>query len=253
MAKTYRNGRANLVSWAIEGHFGWSRDPRAVGAGPTWDYRFPNLPFVRDGREETGNTRAGRGTTAFDLFRQVETSGYLRTDFLSIKTEAIAADGKLPSKLDLSTGNVGTLDALLEGINNGVALPTVVFASENDENGDAVPDGLALVLDLGPVLRGEIPFAPEGGFGKGEAPDAYFRWSSARSSGKAGKHFAREEWSFPCVDEQGRRWVAPDRVQYSELVCSLSSLGIRRGDWTPVHVNQLPAFVETMNWSEMSL
>lgn len=249
---TFRVGRSNLVSRAIEGQNGWNRDPYAVGAVPMWVERFPNLPIVADGREETGFTRAGRGTTAFDLFRTVDARGFKRVDFLSIKTDTIADDGKLPSKLELSTGNIDTLNALLGGIDRGAALPTVVFASPNDENGDPLVDGLALCLDLGPVLRGGIAPITGGPYGKGQAPTAYFRWSAGRPCGGKSKRVAREGFEFPYVDEQGRKWVAPDKVCYSELVCSLSSLGLSRSSWTPVHVSELPGMIEGMDWTAQS-
>lgn len=254
MARTgYRIGRSNLVSTAIEGRNGWDRDPYAVGAVPTWVERFPGLPMVADGREVTHFTRAGRGTTAFDLFRQVESCGIIRTDFLSLKTDTIGPDGKLPSKVELATGNVETLSALLDGINRGAALPTLVFASENDDNGDPLLDGFAIVIDLGEVLRNGIAPIEAGPYGKGQAPPAYFRWSAARPCGGKGKRILRENLTFPHIDEQGRRWVAPDKVCYSELVCSFAGLGLTRADWRPVHVSDLPGLVETLDWNILSL
>ena len=247
---TLRNGRSAAVSRVIEGENGWNRDPYDVpNAVRTWTDRFPNLPIVADGREVTGWNPAGRGTTAFDLFRA--RPGFV--DFLSIKTDTIGSDGKLPSKLELSTGNDSTLRAILEGIEGGSALPTLVFASENDENGDPEPDGLALFLDLGPVLRGGI--APIGGgpYGKGEAPPAYYKWSSGRKCGGDAKWLTRAGLDFPHVDEQGRQWVAPDRVCYPELVVSLSALGLRRSDWTQILIYRLAALIEGRDWNTLSL
>lgn len=249
MANPYRIRRSNLVSQAIEGNYGWNRDPYAVSAVDRWKMLFPNLPIVADGREVTGFTRAGRGTTAFDLFRQDVRNGLPRVDFLSIKTDTIGSDGKLPSKLELSTGNESTLAALLEGIEAGASLPTLVFASENDEDGDPKSDGVAIFLDLAPILRHGIAPIEAGPYGKGEAPDAYFKWSSARPCGGKGKKVAREGWTFPCVDEQGRKWLAPDKVCYSELVVSLSSLGYTRESWAQLSVWELAEFVENQDWS----
>lgn len=246
-----RERRSNVVSRAIEGYYGWNRDPYAVSAVEKWSQRFPNLPIVADGREVTGFTRAGRGTTAFDLFRRRLTGGLVRVDFLSIKTDTIGSDGKLPSKLELSTGNESTLRALLEGIEAGASLPTLVFASENDEAGEPKEEGVAIFLDLAPILRRGIASIDQGPYGKGEAPDAYYKWSSARPCGGKGKKVAREGWTFPHVDEQGRKWIAPDKVCYSELVVSLSSLGYSRENWTPVATWQLGDFVENQDWSQI--
>ena len=142
------NARSNLVSRSIEGRKGWSRDPYDAGVIKDWYSRFPNLPIVADGRRckvcrdklDNGQSplackdcysAAGRGTNGFDLFRVVNS----RADFLSIKTETIGSKGELPSKLSLSTGNEGTLNALLEGIYAGNDLPTVVFAAKKPVTG----------------------------------------------------------------------------------------------------------------------
>lgn len=249
---TLRVNRSNEVSRAIEGRFGWFRDPYAAEAVASWVAAFPNLPIVADGREETGMTRAGRGTTAFDLFRSVVAGGVKRVDFLSIKTDTIGSDGKLPSKLELSTGNETTLNALLDGINNGAAYPTIVFASENDENGDPCDEGFAIFLDLAPILRAGIAGIEHGPYGKGQAPEAYFKWSSARPCGGKHKKLARESMEFPCVDEQGRKWIAADRVCYPELVVSLSKLGIKRSSWIPCRMSDLARLCEDQDWDTMA-
>lgn len=250
--RTMRADRSNLVSRELEGRNGWSRDPYEAKIIPDWLHRFPNLALVADGREETGFTRAGRGTTAFDLFRQVNAGGILRSDFLSIKTDTICSDGKLPSKIELSTGNQTTLAALLEGINRGAALPTVFFVSENDENGDPLEDGFAIFLDLAPILRRGIAPIESGPYGKGEAPEAYFKWSAARKCGGKAKHLLRADLEFPHIDAQGRRWVAADKVCYPELVVSLSKLGIRRSSWYSVNMSDLQAMCEAQDWDRMS-
>ncbi len=246
--KSYRAGRSNLVSRAIEGENGWNRDPFAVQAGQEWSLRFPGLPFVADGREETGFTRAGRGTTAFDLFRKVEGSSLVRFDFLSIKTDTIDESGKLPSKLELSTGNQATQDAILAGINAGASLPTLLFVSENDEFGEARSDGFAVFLDLAPVLRRGIAPITAGPYGRGEAPEAYFKWASARPCGGGGKALSRALQTFPNVDEQGRKWVAADKVCYPQLIVSLHALNIHQENWTPVQAHELAEYLEGQNW-----
>lgn len=250
--ETWRVNRSNLVSRALEGCFGWCRDPYSAGTVAEWRHRFPNLPIVADGRDETGHTRAGRGTTAFDLFRVREVRGMLRADFLSIKTDTIGSDGKLPSKLELSTGNETTLRAILEGIERGASLPTIVFASENDENGDPTEDGFAIFVDLAPILRGGIAPIEAGPYGKGQAPEAYFKWSSARPCGGKAKKLAREGLDFPHVDEQGRKWIAADKVCYPELVVSLSKLGIKRSSWIPCNIRDLAHLCEDQDWGRMA-
>jgi hypothetical protein len=207
---------------------------------------------VADGREETGFSRAGRGTTGFDLFRSVDSGGIMRTDFLSVKTDTIV-DGKLPSRVQLSTGNTATLAALLEGINRGNSLVTLIFASEPDENGDPSPDGFAMVLDLGEVLRNGIAPIENGPYGRGQAPPAYFRWSAARACGGKSKKILREGNEFPYVDDQGRKWIAADKVCYSELVCSLSAMGISKESWYPVHISDLVGLIESLEWDNLSM
>lgn len=245
-----RNERANLVSRTVEGRFGWVRDPYdAPEAVAHWKYRFPSLPIVADGRESTGFTRAGRGTTAFDLFRMVNDGGLLRCDFLSLKTDTIADDGKLPSKIELATGNPVTMQAILDGINNGASLPTMLFCSPNDFNGEPMPDGVGLFLDLGPILRGGVAGIEGGPYARGKAPPAYFKWSSARKTGGGSKgEIVRGDLEFPHVDEQGRKWLAFDRVCYPELIVSLAALGISRRDWTEMSVGEIPAFLEAQEW-----
>lgn len=245
----HRIGRATAVSEAIEGRNGWSRDPYEAGVIAEWRRIWPDLPVVADGREETGFTRAGRGTTAFDLFRTVEVGGgVLRSDFLSLKTDTIGSDGKLPSKLELSTGNEGTLRALLAGIESGGSLYTLVFASVNDEDGNPSDEGFALFLDLAPILRAGIAGIESGPYAKGQAPEAYFKWSSARPCGGKAKHLARADRTFPYVDEQGRKWIAADKVCYPELIVSLASLGIKRSSWIPCRMSDLPGMLETQDW-----
>lgn len=258
-----RNARSNLILRVLEGQNGWDRDPYSVLAAPEWCRRFPNLPIVADGREVTGYTRAGRGTTAFDVFRSFQATDdnaggvqyIVRSDFLSVKTGNIGKDGKLPSKVEMSTGNRATLEAILEGVQAGASIPTLVFASGNLEDGSPDPWGLAIFLDLGEVLRnGVAPIEeyPEGGYGKGKAPLAYMKWSSPRKCGTKRSSREREHWSFPCIDEQGNRWDDASHVRYPELVCSLSQFGIKRESWVHIHVSDLPEYLERQDWERMS-
>jgi len=303
------NQRSNLVSAMLE-NAGWGVDPYSAGVIPAWNTRYPDLPIVADGRpcdyhrRLKGNDRVsspndprakvcpdcyvkrGRGSTIFDLFRFVLG---IRSDFLSIKTETIEKSGKLPSKLSLATGNVSTLDGMFSGILAGNALPTVVFASKNGENGPEV-EGSALFLDLGREIRKmgawmvdyravnealaltlpedeakvllervemvcshpHIPTAPEGGWGKGKAPIMYRKWSSRRHCGGKHKKVAREGWIFPCVDDQGRKWSTPEYVHYRECVVSLSAMGINRKKWIPCSIADLPELVEKQDWRGMA-
>lgn len=232
-----RNLRSNMVSRALEAS-GWSRDPWDAGIIPEWSLRFPHLPLVADGRKETGFTRRGRGTTAFDLFRKVEN----RCDFLSIKTEAIEGGTKFPSKISLSTGKMETVNALLSGIRDGASLPTLIWASVS-EDGEPSEDGWAIMIDLAPHLRDTIPQAPEGGWGRGNAPVAYWKWSAGRNSG--GKRATgRENLEYPRIDERGRKWTSPTRVHYPELVVSLAALGIHRGSWQLCPLSEVSGMVE---------
>ncbi len=258
-----RNARSNLIMRVLEGERGWTRDPHGVKIGPEWARRFPNLPFIADGRECTGFTRAGRGTTAFDMFRSFEAADpnaggakyIVRSDFLSIKTANIAADNKLPSKVELSTGNRTTLDAILEGVNAGASIPTLFFASGNLPDGSPDPWGLAIFLDLGEVLRkGVTPVEeyPEGGYRKGQAPLAYMKWSSPRACGGKRARQGRDHLEFPYIDSSGNMWDDSSHVRYPELVCSLSQFGITRESWWNIHVSDLPMYLEDQLWEPMA-
>lgn len=270
MSRADRNARSNLVVRTIRGRNGWSQDPHSVDAGSEWDIRFPGVPFVRDSRPETGNTTAGRGTTALDLFRHVlvETGDfqYPRHDFLSVKTDRIDDDGTLPSKVELSTGKTETLQGLLDGISSGSPLHTLIFASGEDEDGNPSASGYCLFLDLGKVIREHgvqgIEEYPEGGYRKGKAPVAYFKWSSARKCGggtggdRSEIPFSQRQEHFsssdePLIDSWGRKWVSADKVCYPELVISLSSLGFKRNSWIPIHVSQLVDWLENQSWEEL--
>lgn len=253
-----RGVRSVTVSLALEhSSAGWDRDPYRAGAVGHYTRTFPNLPIVADGRDVTNNTRKGRGTTAFDLFRSVPIPGtqHKRVDLLSIKTATIGKDGKLPSKVECSTGNEETLQGLIEGIHNGGSLATVIFASENDpETGEPSSDGYALFVNLGPVLRAGIaePLPDGERYGRGRAPTAYYKWSSSRKCGGKSKHIAREGLSFPHIDEKGRKWTAPDRVCYRELVVSLASMGVKREAWVRCNIRDIPAMVNGQDWDAIT-
>lgn len=262
-----RSSRHGMVSYAIEGFNGWDRDPYRASAIHAYKLRFPNLPLVADGREETGNTRRGRGTTLIDLFRvrkdNVSTKMQLAcTDMLSIKTEDIPKGGKLPSKLSLATGNVVTQEAIREGAELGAPLATLVYASETDCFGRPMEQGLALFLDLAPIIREGIAPVSVIPYRKGQAPEAYYKWSAPRPcGGKRGSYgtFGTESVDraelgreFPYVDEQGRRWVAADKVCYLETCISLSAMGINRGAWDPVSLNELPDYLESHDWNSIA-
>lgn len=248
-----RFSRSGVVSGFMEGRYGWNRDPYDAGVIPAWYDRWPDLPIVADGREVTGYTKKGRGTTAFDLFRQVESGGLLRDDFLSIKTITIEKSGKLASKIEVSTGNVETVDALVSGVQAGASLPTVIFASRNNFDGTIAHDGMALFLDLGPIIRKGIADVNGGPYGPGKAPPCYFKWSSRRPCGGKYKHKAREGKEYPYIDEQGRKWSASNYVHYRELVVSLSACGLDRSSWIPCHISKLADFVEIQGWDAMNL
>lgn len=239
-----RDKRSNMVVEAFSGSdFGWSRSPHDARVCADWDRRFPNLPLVSD-----GVTSRGRGTTGFDLFRKVG----CRSDFLSVKTDTIEnKSGKLPSKLSLSTGNLETIWSLIEGINRGSSLATVVFSSYNGQDGPR-SDGLALFLDLAQYIRGGVATAPKGGYRKGQAPPVYFKWSSRRKCGSKRAKLARINREYPYVDEQGRKWVSPEHVCYRELVVSLTAIGINRKSWVPCDMRDLPSMVEGQNWDRLS-
>ena len=253
MAQTDRSDRSSMVTMAIEGNDGWVRDPYSVTNGAReWALRFPDLPFVADGREVSGFTRKGRGTTVFDLFRSVVSGGVCRTDFLSVKTDTIQPDGKLPSKLEVSTGNMSTIQAIISGVNGGASIPTLVWASKPDPFGGTEETGLGLFLDIAPVIRAGVCGIEGGPYAKGQAPECYLKWSSSRPCGGKNKAAQRADLEFPCVDEKGRKWIAPDKVCYPELIVNLSAMGIRRNDWVEMRLDDIPDVIESQPWDRIT-
>lgn len=228
---------------------GWARNARLVpGAVADWVRRFPSLPYVDDGA-----TDRGRGTSVFDAVRRVETGSLSRFDWLSIKTAGIEGGRKLPSKLHLMTGNPETVSGLVTGIQNGAAYPTLVFASQTAEHGLCSPYGQVLFLDLAPYIReyGVVPITayPEEGFDRGAAPPFYVRWGRWQPSGVK-RHQAQQQAGAPDpgivqrLHEYGGVEWAGGKVRYSQFVCSLAGLGVRRTDWANAHVDQLGAMLD---------
>jgi hypothetical protein len=175
------------------------------------------------------------------------------------------------------TGN-NALPAVLAGIfDHNASYVSLIWASKS--SGDR--EGFAVILDLAPFLRsleGAIPVSPAGGFGRGKAPPIYVKTQpritgipggnrAAREAvirherdGVAlppGKWFNRRDLEFPHVDESVefrggtiplKVWDTPYRVRYGSLHVSLHACGISQSRWTPLHVDDLPEFVEAYNW-----
>ena len=291
----HRSGRSALVTRALVDS-GWSQDPYTARVIPEWKHRYPDLPIVADGRpckahRDAGVTspddpRAlncddcyvdrGRGTTLIDLVRRDTSGGLNRADFLSIKTGKIGADGKLPSRIDLGTGNVETIRAIETAALGGSSIPVLFFASEDTEDGEPSEDGYAVFVNVAPFIRehGCVPISTEG-YGRGQAPPCYVALSSRRITGvpggnkaasKAvqahetmglplppGKWYKRAHNFKPGFDDKGRFWSKPYAVHYSELRFSLSACGIKREHWKRVNLSDIARFVDSHDWDEMAL
>lgn len=250
--QTDRYDRELSVAGLIVGRNGWARNPYEVpGMVAHWATTYPDVPIVDD-----GITPIGRGSTGADLFRQRISGGVIRHDVLSVKTCRVdEGGGKLPSKVSMATGNSGA-PGLLTSLLRGAPLPTLIFGSDDSEEGT----GVAIMLDMGSIVRESgLTFAPEEGFARGKAPPIYLKWSAARKCGGGSKHLLRAGMDFPHVDEHQeiggetwpvRRWISADRVQYAEINVSLYACGIRRDSWADVDRNRLPSFVESFTWNE---
>lgn len=293
MRNSDRGGRSSLVT-SILVNSGWSQDPYATSVIPEWNDRYPDLPIVADGRackmhRDEGVTtpddhRAmscpdcftdrGRGTTLIDLVRKTGETIH-RSDFLSVKCATIGSDGKLPSRIDLGTGNETTIQAIESAAMAGSAIPVVLFASEDNEDGEPSDQGFAVFVDVGPFIREHGTVSVDlDGYGRGQAPPCYVALSSRRITGipggnkvahaavtahetegeqlPPGKWYTRADGFVPHFDEKGRYWSKPYAVHYSELRISLSACGIKRKSWIPMNARDLAAFVDAQDWDTMS-
>lgn len=256
----HRSDRGDTISYLLEGA-GWDRDVQ--GYEQPWNSRFPGLPIVADGREITGKTRKGRGTTVFDLFRKANTYKgknlrgdsivVERFDFLSVKTDCIEPGGSLPSRIEVSTGNQATIDGIVAGALSGASIPTLIFAGTDDGSGGFNREGKVLAVDVGRFIRDHgVAGIDEGPYTRGKAPPVYMKWSSRRACGGKGNGAAKlrrmEGQEYPYVDTQGRKWTDAGTVHYPELVVSLGRL-VTDEDWTDVTTDDLSAYVDGLPWN----
>jgi hypothetical protein len=238
-----RNWREDLLATAIiAADFGWNRNPFEIpGAVADWGHKFPTVPLVDD-----GETAAGRGSTAFDLVRRVNSGGLSRYDWLSLKTGSVESSGKIPTQYKLTTGNPETVAGIVSAVKAGAPYATCFFASRSKQE-----RGCVIFADLAPAIRAHgivgITDYPAGGFGRGKAPPFYVKWSSPRPSGVK-RIEAMRRHGIP-VDEKERVIDGvihgPGYFRYPELTISLSALGVRRSSWYPgVHVNSIPLLLD---------
>lgn len=219
-----RSEREVRVMRILEDEGTWSRDPGSCsGAIIDWNDRFPGLKFVQDGRAETGWTRDGRGTSLYDGVR-LNPSTMLH-DWISVKTSSIGNDGKLPAKLGISTGTREHIQSIMDGVNGGSSLPTVVFAEDKDGV------GFALALDIAKFLRGQtLEIPPDGGWGRGQAPIAWID-PVERKCGDGGKGIK----TYLC------------------MVVSLYACGVRKHHWQECDAESLPTFVDrSFDWETLA-
>jgi len=286
----YRHERSSLMMNFLR-ESGWNSDPYTAGVVPDWNARYPKIPIVADGRpckvhRETGVTtpsdaRAkrcpecytdrGRGTTLIDLTRKIGD----RADFLQVKAATIGPDGKLPSRIELGSGLDSTISGIVDAAMRGSAIPIVLFASENDGDGSPSDQGFAVFFDAAPFIReyGCVPTTLEP-FKNGQAPPVYCKLTSRKISGvpggtKAAREAvqAYEQYGLPLprgkwerraegfekgFDAKGRYWSSPYGVHYTEVRISLSACGIKRANWVPMNLGDLPQFIEKNDWRSLS-
>ena len=224
--KGHYSQREQLVMAVLE-DAGWSTDPGAIpGAILDWNDRFPSLKFVQDGREITGWSRDGRGTSLYDGCRL--NAATMLHDWVSVKTATIAADGKLPAKLGISTGTADHIRGIMEGIEGGASIPLLVFAEDSEGN------GYTLTLDLAEKLRGigfdDLQCPPDGGWGRGKAPKAWLALTT-RKCGDGGNGIR----TYLC------------------LTVSLFAMGIKKTDWVSCSADQTGSRVEAaFDWEALA-
>ena len=220
----------------------WSRE--AGECTEYWD-RVMGAKFVHD-----GETEAGRGPTAMDIFRMFSSHGMRRPQGVSIKT------GIRPVKrIELTTG-LEALEGLLSAAYRGAALPTLCFYPERG--------GLACLFDAFEVIRnfGEIEAPVDGGYKRGQSPVVYFRWVTRNSGGSGQSPSARmrKTWDFsqgPIVDKYisngfrdipARKWISPTRVAYLQMCINVAPL-LKSGEiqYTRVQLESLGDYLD-VNW-----
>jgi hypothetical protein len=262
---------------------GWRIDWMDVQDGAAaYKAAFPGVKLVRDGRPcpmhfSAGHTQRqdpvcvmcpkcfsskGRGITLVDALRTVERGGLIVHEFLSFKSASIGKDGKLPSWLGLTTGNLSTLQAIQDAICSGTPLWTVVWASRPDEH-----TGSALVIDLAPIIRaGVVPITeyPDGnmrpiirsdgkaGYPRGRAPEtAYHRWASWQKSGEPTIARLIELGAIQPTEDSvwnGEAEWKMGAVRYPQLTVGISKKRLAQLGVTwhhNVHVRDLPVLVDS--------
>jgi hypothetical protein len=274
--------RPALVSIALEkAGKGWKRNlhdvPRAI---QTWNIAGlgnMGLNYVADGRanlDSNGNltdmsySRKGRGTTCIDLARETQVNDSLiRVDMLSIKTDSLTKSGGFPSKIEVSTGKPDTLNKVIEAVNNGASLPTLIWASSGDTSNPS-HEGFALFLDIAAIIRSHG--IVDGTFSKGKAPIAWRRFGSRRNCGAtsaANKHALkmtgrpshvgawqkRQHLEFPHIDSDGCMWSTPWFKHYPQLFVNIGKKHLQAQGlaWVPCNIADLPALVEKQDWNTL--
>jgi hypothetical protein len=281
--------RQTMVDLALEKAGIWKRNLHDVAGGiATWNEQglgSAGLAYVADGRrckpcrERTENgrppavcdncySRKGRGTTALDKGRAVQSGGLIRVDMVSCKTDGLTKSGGFPSKVEVSTGKPETLKKLVTAIENGASLPTLIFVSGEDSDGNPKKDGYALFIDLAALIRSHG--IEDGVFKKGTAPAVWRRFGSRRNCGATsrvnkpyvmaghdpvapGSWMKRADWTFPCIDDDGCKWTAAWWKHYPQLFVNISKKYLQAHGlkWVACNVDDLPAMLEEQSWSDM--
>lgn len=215
---------------------GWVRDARDAGPGAIGTYRA----VYRTGYVNPSETVVGRGTTFIDGCRPSRGGGY---NFISLKGSTIEGDGTLPNEVDLTSGVKDTMLAALSAARDGVSIPIVHYTARVVD-GEPEESGFVYCFDAGPLLAAS-PFNADSmprseAYKKGERPAVSLKLGRPQpSGGKRVRHapgtWGGDGWSF---------YPAEDKVRYPALTIGYSAMGVKRANWTPIHIRDLADFVE---------
>jgi hypothetical protein len=222
---------------------GWERDLTRV-----YDGVITYKSVFRRGYVHPSQSGVGRGTTFIDAGR-VNAEG--RHNFISLKGSTIEGDNTLPNEVDLTAGVKSTMLAALDAARDGVSIPVIHYAARVVD-GEPEETGYVYAFDAAPLLAAS-PFNADSmprseAYRKGERPAVSLKLGRAiPSGGKRVKHtpgtWGGDGWSF---------YPAEDKVRYPVLTFGYAAMGVRRANWTPIHIRDLADFVESaFDWNSV--
>ena len=222
---------------------GWERDLTRVYNGV-----ITYKSVFRRGYVHPSESGVGRGTTFIDAAR-VNAKGFY--NFLSLKGATIESDGTLPNEVDLTSGTKDTILAALSAARDGVSIPVIHYAARVTD-GEPEESGFVYAFDAAPLLAAS-PFDAHSvprseAYKKGERPAVSLKLGRAiPSGGKRVRHapgtWGGDGWSF---------YPAEDKVRYPVLTFGYAAMGVKRSAWTPIHIRDLPDWVEArFDWNSV--